>query len=149
MQNFVELLKDHALILAATQSLTAITRSGECRPEAAFDMVRRLARLLDMHLRAEAEFLEADRDNGHNDFSALAREHGDRFDDLVQEWGIYLREWNQDNIATDWATFVWATDWMVERLNEQVEAENQSLYPSALRYGLIRLLPEGTRAATR
>ncbi len=146
MQNFVELLKDHALILAATHSLTTITRSPVCRPEAAYDALRRLARLLDTHLRAEADFIDADRDHGHNDFTALARQHGARFDDLVQEWGTYLREWTEENIAGDWATFVRATDWMVERLNEQVEAENQSLYPAALRYGLIRLLPEGSKA---
>jgi hypothetical protein len=146
MQNFVELLKDHALILAATQSLTGITRSGVCRPDAAADTLRRLARLLDTHLRAEAEFIDADRDHGHHDFAALAKEHGERFDDLVHEWGAYLREWTEENIAGDWPSFVWMTDWMVERLNAQVEAENQSLYPAALRYGLIRLLPEKGRA---
>ncbi len=147
MQNFVELLKDHALILAATHSLTGITRSGICRPDAAHDALRRLSRQLDNHLRAEAEFIDADRDHGHHDFTSLANEHGQRFDDLVQEWGTYLGEWTEENIAADWSTFVWATDWMVERLNEQVEAENQSLYPAALRYGLIRLLPEGTKTS--
>lgn len=148
MQNFVELLKDHALILAAANSLTGITRSGACRPGAAYDALQRLARLLDTHLRAEAEFIDADRDHGHNDFTALAKQHGRRFDDLVQLWGTYLCEWTEENIAGDWPTFVWATDWMVERLNEQVEAENQSLYPAALRYGLIRLLPNDAKTAT-
>ena len=147
MQNFVELLKDHALILAATRSLTGVTRSANARPEAAFDCLRRLARLLEAHLRAEAEFIDADREHGHREFNDLASQHGERFDDLVHEWGVYLTEWTEENIRHDWPGFVWATDWMVERLNEQVEAENESLYPAALRYGLIRLLPEKRSAA--
>jgi hypothetical protein len=147
MQNFVELLKDHALILAATKSLTGITRTHPARPEAAFDCLRGLARLLESHLRAEAEFIALDRDQGHCEFSALATQHGDRFDDLVEEWSVYLREWTEENIRGDWESFVWATDWIVERLNEQVDAENESLYPAALRYGLIRLLPEKRETA--
>ena len=147
MQNFVELLKDHALILAATRSLTGATRTPTARPEAAFDCLRRLSRLLETHLRAEAAFIDADRTHGYQEFDDLAKQHGKRFDDLVAEWGVYLTEWTEENIRHDWPTFVWATDWMVERLNEQVEAENESLYPAALRYGLIRLLPEQRRAA--
>lgn len=147
MQNFVELLKDHSLILSTTRSLTRITRSPTQRADVAFDCLRLLARLLDAHLRAEAEFLAADSDNGHHEFSALEQEHGARFDDLVQEWGNYLAEWSEENMRTDWAGFVWATDWIVERLNEQVEAENETLYPAALRHGLIRLLPYKSSAA--
>jgi hypothetical protein len=146
MQNFVELLKDHALILAATKSLKGVARTGEPAPEEAFRYLRQLARLLDSHLRAEGEFIATDHDCGHDDFAALAKEHGERFDDLVSEWSTYLREWTLENIQHDWDSFVWATDWMVERLNEQVDAENESLYPAALRYGLIRLLPEKVRA---
>lgn len=145
--NFVELLKDHALILAATKSLTGITRSPLQRAEAAHDCLRQLARLLESHLRAEAEFIRDDSAIGHHEFAALAEEHGARFDDLVSEWGSYLNDWTEDRIRADWAAFVWETDWIVERLNEQVEAENASLYPAALRYGLIRLLPPKTSAA--
>ncbi|MBO9670134.1 MAG: hypothetical protein J7485_06430 [Sphingobium sp.] len=142
MQNFVELLKDHALILSATKSLTAITRASTADGSAAFASLRQLARLLDNHLRAEAEFINAENHFGKGDFAALAEQHGERFDDLVGEWSTYLLEWTEENIRADWPTFVEATDWMVGRLAEQVEAENQSLYPAALRYGLIRLLPE-------
>jgi hypothetical protein len=146
MQNFVELLKDHALILSATRSLTAITLTADTDAGAAFAAVRQLARLLDNHLRAEAEFIDANHRIGDGDFAALADQHGERFDDLVEEWGTYLREWTQENIRADWLSFAEATRWIVERLNEQIEIENQSLYPAALRYGLIRLLPEKTRA---
>lgn len=146
MQNFVELLKDHALILSATKSLTAITRASPADSGAAFASLRQLARLLDNHLRDEAEFIAVENHFGKGDFTALAEQHGERFDDLVAEWGTYLLEWTEENIRADWATFVDATGWMVERLDEQVEAENQSLYPAALRYGLIRLLPEKNKA---
>jgi len=146
MQNLVELLKDHALLLAAGNSLSAIARADEPRPEAAFDALRRLARQLEQHLRAEDEFLVQDREHGRQEFATLAAEHGERFDDLVQEWGTYLREWTEENIRCDWPSFRKATGWIVERLNEQVEAENAALYPSALRYGIIRLLPETERA---
>lgn len=147
MQSFIELLKDHTLILAATENLATLAQAAEPRPDAAFDALRRLARLLEMHLRAEADFIGLDRDHGRQEFTALAAEHGERFEALVDEWGVYLREWDEENIRTDWVHFAKATRWMVERLNEQVDAENQSLYPAALRYGLIRLLPEQVRAA--
>ncbi|MBO9581207.1 MAG: hypothetical protein J7498_09985 [Sphingobium sp.] len=142
MQNFVELLKDHALILSATRSLTAITRSSAANSGAAFASLRQLARLLDSHLRTETEFIKVEHHFGKGDFSALAEAHSERFDDLVAEWSTYLLEWTEDNIREDWATFAAATDWMVKRLEEQVETENELLYPAALRYGLIRLLPE-------
>ncbi len=142
MQNFVELLKDHALIQSAAKSLTAITRKTDPDASAAFRMLRQLARLLANHLHAEAEFIDANNQIGDGDFAALAQQHGKRFDDLVEAWGSYLREWTEENIATDWQAFVRTTDRMLARLGEQVEAENQSLYPAALRYGLIRLLPE-------
>jgi hypothetical protein len=149
MQNFVELLKDHALILSATKSLTAITRTADNDAGAAFAAVRQLARLLDNHLRAEAEFIDANHRIGDGDFAALADQHGERFDDLVEKWGTYLREWTQENIRADWLSFAEATRWIVERLNEQIEIENQSLYPAALRYGLIRLLPEKSHIPAR
>jgi hypothetical protein len=149
MQNFVELLKDHALILSATKSLTAITRTADTDAGAAFAAVRQLARLLDNHLRAEAEFIDANHRIGDGDFAALADQHGERFDDLVEKWGTYLREWTQENIRADWLSFAEATRWIVERLNEQIEVENQSLYPAALRYGLIRLLPEKSHIPAR
>jgi hypothetical protein len=149
MQNFVELLKDHALILSATKSLTAITRTADNDAGAAFAAVRQLARLLDNHLRAEAEFIDANHRIGDGDFAALADQHGERFDDLVEKWGTYLREWTQENIRADWLSFAEATRWIVERLNEQIEVENQSLYPAALRYGLIRLLPEKSHIPAR
>ncbi|HEY1124064.1 MAG TPA: hypothetical protein VGE65_00400 [Sphingobium sp.] len=147
MQNFVELLKDHALIVSATKSLTGITRSAAADAEAAFASLRHLARLLDNHLRAEAEFIRSENHFGKGDFAALAEQHGERFDDLVEEWGTYLLDWTQENISADWATFAAATSRIVGRLIEQIEAENQSLYPAALRYGLIRLLPEKVRAS--
>lgn len=146
MQNFVELLKDHALIVSAAKSLTGLTRSAAADPEAAFASLCQLARLLDNHLRAEAEFIKSENLFGNGDFAALAEQHGERFDDLIEEWGTYLLEWTQENIRANWTTFAGATDWMVGRLTEQIEAENQSLYPAALRYGLIRLLPEKHRA---
>ncbi len=142
MQNLVELMKDHALILAATQNLSTIAQAAEPRMEDAFVALRRLSRLLDMHLRAEDEFLNVDLQHGRAEFTALAAEHGERFGDLVEEWALYLREWSEENIRRDWKNFGRATDWIVTRLNAQVMAEDEALYPAALRYGLIRLVPD-------
>lgn len=147
MQNFIELLKDHTLILAATSHLSATVSGPRPQPEGAYDALRRIARLLETHLRDEEEFLGQDRDHGRQEFTALAEEHGERFDHLVEEWDVYLREWTEENIRADWTNFARATAWMMQQVDAQVEAENQSLYPAALRYGLIRLLPEKVRAA--
>ena len=147
MQNFIELLKDHALILAATSHLSTVASKPEPQPEAAQDALRRLARLLETHLRAEDDFLGQDRDHGRQEFTALAAEHGERFEQLVAEWNTYLRKWTEDNIRTDWSNFARTTAWMMQQLAQQVDAENKVLYPAALRYGLIRLVPEKVRAA--
>lgn len=146
MQNFIELLKDHTLILAAGKSLAEITKSSEPQPEAAFDALGRLTRQLETHLRAEDAFLSQDRATGYPEFAALALEHGERFEELVQEWTLYLATWTMETIRADWAGFGHASRRIVVCLEEQVEAENVSLYPAALKYGLIRLLPEKTQA---
>lgn len=149
MQNFVELLKDHTLIMAAGKSLAEIALGREERPAAAFVALRQLATRLETHLRAEDEFIRLDHDCGHGDFAALALEHGQRFDVLVADWTLYLRDWTEDAIGRDWSRFGEATLTILAALAEQVEAENQALYPAALKYGLIRLLPEGGRDAMR
>lgn len=141
MQNFVELLKDHALILASINSLNDIAGKAEPRPDAAFATLRRLARLMDAHLRAEEEFIHRDHDLGDREFAALARQHDTRFEDMVGAWDHYLARWTQEAIHGDWAGFGRASRQILPRLADQVEAENQSLYPAALKYGLIRLLP--------
>lgn len=145
MQNFVELLKDHALILSAARSLSAITRKSEADAQTAFAALRQLTRLLDHHLRAESEFIDANHQIGDGDFEAMAEQRGERFDDLIEAWGSYLHRWSVENIRTDWPIFVEATETIIGQLNEQIEAENQSLYPAAQRYGLIRLLPSVQR----
>ena len=146
MQNFIELLKDHTLILAAGKSLVDVTKSPEPRPEAAFQALGRLVRLLGTHLRDEDDFISQDRATGYPEFTALAMEHGQPFEELVQEWTSYLANWTPETIRADWAGFGRATCRIVISLEEQVEAENVSLYPAALKYGLIRLLPEKTPA---
>lgn len=147
MQNFIELLKDHTLILSAVSTLQDITGRAEPAPGAAFDALRKLSRLLDAHLRAEADFIRLDGEHSHQEFAVLAESHGKPFEDLVAEWAIYLREWSEENMAQDWATFARETQRIMTWLTAQVEAENRSLYPAALKYGLIRLLPEKMRSA--
>lgn len=143
MQSFIELLKDHRLILVAVKSLQAIVDKPEPAPAAAFDALRRLTRLLDAHLRAEAEFLRLDSEMRHPEFTALAAAHDQRFDDLVSEWAMYLREWTEENITIDWPTFANVSRWILARLTEQVEAENRSVYPAAHKHGMITLLSDG------
>lgn len=147
MQNLVELMKDHALILAAANALCAITGEAEPHPEQAGAALGRLRRLLETHLRAEDEFLNVDRQHGRAEFAALAVEHGARFEDLVQAWSAYLAEWTQESIGSDWDRFGRTTGWIVGRLAEQLQAEDEALYPAALRYGLIRLIPEKKHAS--
>jgi len=76
MQTFIELLKDHALIPAAANALCAITAVPDPQPRRAHDALRRFARLLDAHLRAEERFLTQVRDDDDREFAALAIAHG-------------------------------------------------------------------------
>jgi hypothetical protein len=142
LQNFIELLKDHTLILSHIKSLRDIVAHDEPSPGPALHALRRLARLLDAHLRAEADFIRLEGENEHHEFTDLTESHGKLFDAMVAEWTTYLREWDEERVGTDWDGFVHQTGRILDWLTAQVEMENRSLYPAALKYGLIRLLPE-------
>mgnify|MGYP003576443228 CR=1 FL=1 len=147
MQSFIELVKDHALILKAANKLLTLVEAPDHVPHAAFDTLRRLSCQLDAHLHAENDFLRMDADDGHREFQTLATAHGARFDDLVSEWGVFLRAWTEKNIAEDWSTFRHEAQRMMARLIAQVDEENETLYPAALKSGLIRFMPAIKSAA--
>lgn len=147
MQNFIELLKDHALLIAAGKTLSAITREAEPRPAAAAEALRRLSRALERHLRDEAEFIIQDREHGRKEFTELAAVHAVRLEALVAHWQGYAARWDEPAIRAEWRDFGEETARILDLLAAQVDEENQSLYPAALRYGLIRLLPEKVQSS--
>jgi hypothetical protein len=145
LQNFIELLKDHTLILSHVNGLRDIAAHDEPAPGPALQTLRRLARLLDAHLRAEADFIRLEDENEHHEFTVLTQSRGKLFDAMVAEWTAYLREWDEERVGADWDGFVHQTGRILDWLTAQIEMENRSLYPAALKYGLIRLLPEDFR----
>ncbi len=145
MPSFIELLKDHALIPAVASGLSTLTHSPDPQPRAAVETLRRLARLLEAHWRAEAEFLDQDRDNGDHEFAALAATWDEHFRVLVAQWEAYALQWDEVAIERDWPAFRAASADMIARIHAQVAAENQSLYAAAQRYGLAPLLPGDAR----
>lgn len=58
---------------------------------------------------------------------------------LKVDWSIYLEEWSDDVIESDWATFAHETRAMMARLRARMARENACLYPAALRGSALTL----------
>ncbi|UZK66108.1 hemerythrin domain-containing protein [Sphingomonas sp. M1-B02] len=61
------------------------------------------------------------------------------FSTLRADWVQYLAEWGRETILADWETFSAETRAMLARLAARISAENNLLYPAALREGAINL----------
>ena len=110
--------------------------------------MRRLAGCLDEHLAAEAGFLYASHYRAQpnrleEEVMAFERD----FQNLQEEWELYMSEWTIDNMSIDWRNFYHATLSVMQRFHARLMQENDILYPLALHYGRIRLREEGWEPA--
>jgi hypothetical protein len=140
MQNIGRLIEEHNHMDDMALDLMNLVRSPEQRALDAFTLLRRLSGSLDEHLAGEEGFLYADHFRAapnRLEEEIIAFEHA--FEDMKEEWSIYLAEWTLDNIMIDWRNFDHATQWIMGRLRERIAQENEILYPMALHYGRIRL----------
>jgi len=61
------------------------------------------------------------------------------FDALRADWEVYLHEWSSESINYDWYNFAAATKLMAVRLAARVRAENEILYSTALKAGVLTM----------
>jgi len=140
MQTFAQLIDDHEGLAIEAKRLIALVSQQESHAAQAYDQLCKFRNQLDTHLYAEADFIYADemrKDPSRLETEIIAFEQ--EFADLKADWGDYLTEWSEDNIASDWAEFAGVTARMMGRLLERIAAENAVLYPLALQHGRIRL----------
>lgn len=140
MHTIERLIEEHKQLDDMARELMELSRSAEPRPLDAFTLLWKLSACLDEHLAGEAGFIYTDHlkvQPDRMDIEVAAFEAA--FQDLVEEWSLYLKEWTLDNITIDWRNFDHATQWIIGRLRERIAQENDILYPLALQAGRIRL----------
>lgn len=146
MTHIARLIEDHDSLDRSASALALLAETPSAAPDSAFDELQRLRHALNAHLAEEAGFMKGTNGIGRVEFAQHAHAHRHRFADLVAEWETYLAEWTEETIGEDWSGFGAATRWMMKRLRQQIKAENDVLYPLALRHGLVRLQPERQHA---
>lgn len=139
MTHIIRLIEDHQALDTCACTLAILAESPSPMPETAFDELQKFRHALQRHLHEESRFMQGRSGAGRAAFARHAAAHEDRFADLVAEWEIYLTEWSQEAIGEDWAGFGTATRWMMRRLRDQIKAENEILYPLAVKHGAVRL----------
>ncbi len=137
---FKRLLDEHDRIDQSLGALGALVHAASADPIGAMIALSALANELRIHLAHEDKMLYTnlvlDRDQT---YAQAASRFELEFADLRRDWDIYLREWQLDSIAGDWAGFCDETSRMVDRLAQRVRAENEILYLTALKRGVLAL----------
>jgi|GEM_PF-1176012 len=140
MQSIQRLIEEHDLMDDMAYDLMELVQSPEPQAIEAFTMMRRLAACMDEHVKGEEGVLYTDHYRAmpnrlEKEVVAFER----NYQDLTEEWTIYMSEWSIENIAIDWRNFDHATQWVMGRFRARLEQENEILYPLALHYSRIRL----------
>lgn len=134
------LVKDHDLIGDRCARLAAVTSQSVADSAAASTLLFELAVLLADHLGVEDEVVdltEAALAAGRSPSQAGAMR--ERLEKLRSDWALFVGKWTAGAVADDWQTFGGEARHMVERLSQQIGAENDLLYSPALRNSVIRL----------
>lgn len=138
--SFERLIAEHALIEATARQLLELASAARCDLPAVAQTLERLASELTDHLAHEDSFIYPRMIAAENtEMAEAAQGFVDEFSTLRTDWSRYLGEWTGDAIASDWHRFGEETRVLLTRLAKRVRAENDLLYPAALRSGVIPL----------
>ena len=139
MLSFEDLLHDHSAIFAMVRDLAREIEDG-AGPAALSARLGQLDSLLTPHLAVEDEqiypLLLASDDAGQR---IMAEEAIYAFASVASDWATLVTTWNAPAIAADRAGFVTGLQGFLDTLQRRVKAENEVLYPMALRGAHIRL----------
>ena len=139
MLSFEELMHDHSAIFAAVRRIVQAAE-GDSGPAELAASLKQLDSLLTPHLAIEDRqiypLLLAGKDSGQR---IMAEEAISAYATLAGDWSAFASEWGEPVIAADRAGFVAGLKSLLDTLDRRVRAENEILYPMALRAAHIRL----------
>lgn len=139
MLSFEDLLHDHSAIFAVVRDLAREIEEGAGAAPLSVRLGK-LDSLLTPHLAIEDEriypLLLASDDAGQR---IMAEEAIYAFASVASDWSALVATWSEPAIAADRAGFVTQLHGFLDTLQQRVKAENEVLYPMALRAAHIRL----------
>ncbi|WP_447727981.1 hemerythrin domain-containing protein [Sphingomonas koreensis] len=139
MLSFEDLLHDHSAIFAAVRVIVQQIED-QAGPATLSASLNYLDSLLTPHLAIEDEqiypLLLAGDDSGQR---IMAEEAINAFASVATDWNAFVAAWEEPAIAADRAGFVAGLQALLDTLQRRVRAENEILYPMALRAAHIRL----------
>ena len=139
MLSFEDLMHDHSAIFAAVRKIVGETE-GDGGPAELAASLKHLDSLLTPHLAIEDgkiyPLLLAGRDSGQR---IMAEEAINAYATLAADWSAFATAWDEPAIAVGRADFVSGLQALLDTLQRRVRAENEILYPMALRAAHIRL----------
>jgi hypothetical protein len=139
MQDYQTLIAEHDHMTLLAGDLARAVEDGQ-HVDRAIGMRARLSVAVESHLRREESFLLAElRAPGNGVFPAAVAKFRQSSTDLTEAWSCYMRGWDVERIAADWAGFAAQTIALMARLRERIAQENRLLYPIALQGCRIRL----------
>ncbi len=139
MLSFEDLLHDHSAIFAVVRDLAREIEEGAGAAPLSVHLGK-LDSLLTPHLAIEDEqiypLLLASDDAGQR---IMAEEAIYAFASVASDWSTFVATWSEAAIAADRPGFVIGLQALLDTLQQRVKAENEILYPMALRAAHIRL----------
>jgi hypothetical protein len=139
MLSFEDLMHDHSAIFAAVRVIVQEVE-GEAAPAILAASLAHLDSLLTPHLAIEDgeiyPLLLAGGDAGQR---IMAEEAINAYASLAADWSAFAADWDESAIAAGRTRFVAGLQALLGTLQNRVRAENEVLYPMALRGAHIRL----------
>ena len=139
MLSFEDLMHDHGAIFAAVRELMQEIEAESPATQLAARLSH-LDSLLTPHLAIEDEqiypLLLASNDAGQR---IMAEEAINAYASVASDWRTFVAAWPEPAIAADRTGFVTGLQTLLSTLQQRVKAENEILYPMALRAAHIGL----------
>ena len=139
MLSFEDLMHDHSAIFAAVRTLMQEIEADSPAVQVAASLAH-LDSLLTPHLAIEDgqiyPLLLASDDAGQR---IMAQEAISAYASVAADWSAFACAWDASAIAADRTDFVAKLQALLDTLQRRVRAENEILYPMALRAAHIRL----------
>ncbi|HEY0621720.1 hemerythrin domain-containing protein [Sphingomonas sp.] len=139
MLSFQDLMHDHSAIFAAVRAIMQEVE-GDAGPATLSASLGHLDSLLTPHLAIEDKqiypLLLAGNDSGQR---IMAEEAINAYASLADDWSAFAAAWDERAIAADRSGFAAGLRTLLDTLQRRVRAENEILYPMALRAAHIRL----------
>lgn len=139
MLSFEDLMHDHSAIFAAVRVIVQEVE-GDSGPAAIAANLHYLDSLLTPHLAIEdGQIYPLLLTSGDAGQRIMAQEAIGAYASLAGDWAAFAAAWDEPAIAADRPGFVAQLQNLLDTLQGRVRAENEILYPMALRAAHIRL----------